>query len=436
MSERHNLAVIDRRVAMALAGSETMRATVGAVSGRTASVWVGGALLPAIVPLLSATLVPGDVVEMSRPRGVGGALHVDAVLQVPGRVSSVASLVGLSAGRTITDEVGGEDDFAYAHSGRKWSIFDGSYAFPVTAAGPTVRIVRHEQISRATQPNPADNSYNAALHVFSQGNGNDTAQVTGIQSQAQGGSTTAGNDLCGVLALARMNTAGGVGVAAGLYAEGRRDYDTSLATMGIESRSNNHTATDSTYNSGGPSPVMNIWATLSGTAKTGAIFQARALDAAAIALVGIGFNAGTVQDSTFRDDTSSVTSVDVRGSHVVGVNMLNATLSGGAMFLPNGIGAGINFMNAAASALLNSMYMDGSNNLVLGTGAAAVVVPTALYVGAHDIVTDTSTGTKIGTGATQKIGFYGHATIAQQTGVAVSAAGIHAALVALGLFTA
>ena len=35
-----------------------------------------------------------------------------------------------------------------------------------------------------------------------------------------------------------------------------------------------------------------------------------------------------------------------------------------------------------------------------------------------------------------KLGFYGTAPVSQQTGVAVSAAGIHAACVALGLFTA
>jgi hypothetical protein len=38
--------------------------------------------------------------------------------------------------------------------------------------------------------------------------------------------------------------------------------------------------------------------------------------------------------------------------------------------------------------------------------------------------------------AGDKIGFYGAAAVAQQTGVAVSAAGIHAALVNLGLITA
>lgn len=52
------------------------------------------------------------------------------------------------------------------------------------------------------------------------------------------------------------------------------------------------------------------------------------------------------------------------------------------------------------------------------------------------IYTDTVTGMKIGTATDQKIGFYNTTPTAQLTGVAVSAAGIHAALVTLGLITA
>jgi len=55
-------------------------------------------------------------------------------------------------------------------------------------------------------------------------------------------------------------------------------------------------------------------------------------------------------------------------------------------------------------------------------GAAVLVVPSALAI-------------RVGaTGAS--VGFYGTTPIALQTGVAVTAAGIHAALVALGLITA
>lgn len=49
---------------------------------------------------------------------------------------------------------------------------------------------------------------------------------------------------------------------------------------------------------------------------------------------------------------------------------------------------------------------------------------------------DTVTGTKFGTAASEKLAFYGATPIVKQTGVAVDAAGIHAALVNLGLISA
>ena len=52
------------------------------------------------------------------------------------------------------------------------------------------------------------------------------------------------------------------------------------------------------------------------------------------------------------------------------------------------------------------------------------------------MVFNATTGTKIGTAGSQKMGFYGQTPAVQPTGVAVSAAGIHAALVTLGLITA
>ena len=45
-------------------------------------------------------------------------------------------------------------------------------------------------------------------------------------------------------------------------------------------------------------------------------------------------------------------------------------------------------------------------------------------------------GVVVGSKSTETLGFYGSTGVALQTGVAVSAAGVHAALVALGLITA
>lgn len=45
-------------------------------------------------------------------------------------------------------------------------------------------------------------------------------------------------------------------------------------------------------------------------------------------------------------------------------------------------------------------------------------------------------GVVVGASTTETLGFYGSTGVAKQTGVAVSAAAIHAALVALGLISA
>lgn len=53
-----------------------------------------------------------------------------------------------------------------------------------------------------------------------------------------------------------------------------------------------------------------------------------------------------------------------------------------------------------------------------------------------DFILGAGTGTRLGTAATQKLGFYGATPIVRPSGVAVTAAGIHAALVSLGLISA
>lgn len=53
----------------------------------------------------------------------------------------------------------------------------------------------------------------------------------------------------------------------------------------------------------------------------------------------------------------------------------------------------------------------------------------------RNIQVGTKTGTIIALDPTQKLGFYGQTPVAQQTGVAVSSAAIHAALTSLGFIT-
>lgn len=85
------------------------------------------------------------------------------------------------------------------------------------------------------------------------------------------------------------------------------------------------------------------------------------------------------------------------------------------------------------------LVWDASASALQLKGAAALSVDgtgTVTLANGVNVVCGTGTGTKIGTGATQKLGFYNATPTAQLTGVAVTAEGIHAALVTLGLITA
>lgn len=59
-----------------------------------------------------------------------------------------------------------------------------------------------------------------------------------------------------------------------------------------------------------------------------------------------------------------------------------------------------------------------------------------LSLNGWNINTGTNPGCSFGSAGTDRISFYGATPVVQQTGVAVSAAAIHAALVNLGLITA
>lgn len=82
--------------------------------------------------------------------------------------------------------------------------------------------------------------------------------------------------------------------------------------------------------------------------------------------------------------------------------------------------------DSGETRLAGTLKMDGnstgnfSSATITTGGVTAIVAATGINVG----------------GASDKLGFYGHAPTLLQTGVAVSAAGIHAALVNLGLITA
>lgn len=74
---------------------------------------------------------------------------------------------------------------------------------------------------------------------------------------------------------------------------------------------------------------------------------------------------------------------------------------------------------------------------VAGAAIVFAISPTAMVIqDGKNINISSTTGTKIGQATTSKIGFWNATPVAKPTGVAVTAAGIHAALVSIGLIAA
>ncbi len=102
----------------------------------------------------------------------------------------------------------------------------------------------------------------------------------------------------------------------------------------------------------------------------------------------------------------------------------SGTIAGGALAGPITLTGTLTNSGTIAGGALNGPVTLTGTLTNSGTVAGGVLDPTTLHVTSNLFANATS------------LGFYGTTGIIQQTGVSVTAAGIHAACVALGLFTA
>lgn len=128
----------------------------------------------------------------------------------------------------------------------------------------------------------------------------------------------------------------------------------------------------------------------------------------------------------------------VVGDGAAGVRLLGTAASGMAKFaIKNSVAPREYEMSVNDTGTWTLYDVTGGGTVVSFTGFAMSLPNGNLTMGdGRNFVFNTTTGTKIGTGTSQKLAFYNATPIAQQTGVAVTAAGVHAALVSLGLITA
>ncbi len=366
------------------------------------------------------------------------------------------------SGVVLEDRVGDNLATYAVWDPRRWALYEGTAAAPITAAGPTVKISKVENISTATMGgNQVDNECNAVVRVIVENVATSQAQLCAIMGTAEGMSTTAGSDIVGLYGIGRV-TGSGVGIGCGLFVEGRRDTATGTA-QGTEIHVTNETTTDGVFVSNGIGTAMGAWVTgstkvvataltaianpgdttltvtsttgfpTSGTLTLGAtgavpaayevvtytgvtgttftgVTRARELTTAgtwasttAVHLRGklssaigigsfwsvdgsgpfkVGFHAieSSVSDQTFRDDSWSNTSVIIQGKHQWGLDTAGSTMTSGAIRVGNA--QAIVSKKADLTTDANILYLNGTNNLILGEDAAGVAtqanVPVAL----------------------------------------------------------
>jgi len=327
----------------------------------------------------------------------------------------------LAAAYVTTDHSGDQQDhFSPVRVGKVADMRSGTAAVPTAGAGPMVKLTQTEKITDlATQMNsiPGDNESNAALHVHSFGVTGSLGQTNAILATAKG--APSGTDVCALAAWGRVTA--GTGTGFGGYFEGRRDVSGARA-IGAEIRVQNEGAADGAVNATGAGDTLGVWVTTSSTGgyKSGAGVSLGTTDSSKFK-VGYHVTAGAVFNHGFRDESGSQISFLSLGTHNSGIDISAATFSDYAIKLPSGTTSAANGINFGADAfifrsLAGQLTMDTPGGLILNGGTTA--------------------GIKIGTLTTQKVGFFGTTPIAKPTGVAVTSAGIHAALVSLGIIAA
>jgi len=132
-----------------------------------------------------------------------------------------------------------------------------------------------------------------------------------------------GADACPIYAFART-TGGATGRAIPAYFESSRETATSGGQQALELRVKNSSGASDSYVAGSASKSMGVWicASSAGEADSAAAIQvghnfSRSFD------VGLGLNELAIKSAGFRDDSSSLRSVFIRGAHEKGAIVVN-----------------------------------------------------------------------------------------------------------------
>lgn len=234
-----------------------------------------------------------------------------------------ARLNGTAAVPTLVAGTGDNQTFyGTGQAAVKGQVKHGTAGSPVVDPGSTFKVSRTEQLTRAeieglggVGADGVDSC--SALVGINVGTALTEVQAVGVFGGAKSTSTSVvtGNDACGLYGAGQISGAGATGVALGAFVAGRRLVDTAKVT-GLEVAAGNFTATAATHNTAGYGTVHGMWITAVGDAQAGTGIQFGKPAGRQQWDVGIGFTSqNPVATSTFRDDGTATTSLQIEGTH-------------------------------------------------------------------------------------------------------------------------
>jgi len=301
-----------------------------------------------------------DEVATLRARTAGAALTVDTTNDRVGLAGNTAPAVPVDVG--IGDDVAFYTTIA-AQVGR---VRHGTAGSPNTIPGPTVRVSRTEQLTRAQIEVAGGTGTDggeqcAAIIGLNSGTVSTEVQPVGVYGASKTASSTGGtNDACGIYGSGRV-LSGGTGTGIGGFFIGRRE--TTGRTTGIEVHIRNG-GSASPFIATGFSGSHGIWVNCSGTADSAAALTVsnafgRQFD------VGIGFTSqvtggltGGVKNASIRDESQSATSLLINGTHATAAI---------------GIASGAGSVGIGVTSPVSLLHVSGGDVEITGSGKGAIL---------------------------------------------------------------
>lgn len=326
----------------------------------------------------------------------------------------------------------------------------GTSTLPATRVGPLVHISKYEQytvdqLTAISGGNAGSTQLVAPLVVTALNTTASEVQVGAIFAHAKTQSAadrTGGTnpDACAVFAQGWVTS--GVGTAAGVYAEGRRE-NADGRIHAIEVRAQNESGTNGVYTGSEFTGTVGAWITSAGNAHNAAAIQIASADGVSKWLTGFGTAGDCVTTTLIHDTSSAPVSIRIAGTHSTAAIMVE---DGSGPVL---IGRSDQFYTGASGSLLEVTDTTSHDPLVVfggtendknysvyfrnGQGTAMVAVSggnnehlTGSVTG-DMVIKNTTTNKAVLLGGTTTIievtnantlGFFGAAPVAQQTLVA------------------